>query len=164
MHDTGEALDWREDLRRRIVSVATSEVGPQQKGSPEVCEYWRRVLDPSMPDSVVKNFAKAASWCGGFYLWCLHEAGVTRDLYWKVGLGFVATAHLPRTDDPKPGDLAYFDQPFQHHAVVSSLIDGTLTTIDGNAPDVRIKSRPMPKNAVFYSIETLLKKAMENDG
>jgi hypothetical protein len=149
----------KEAKRHEIVRVAQSEVGPQTRGSEKVLGYWRTVLPSSWSEAQVKQFANSVSWCGGFALWCLRQAGIAKDTAWQMGRGFIGPAGLPRTKQPRPGDIAYTDQPKQHHAIVESLIDNTLVTIDGNQPDIKRKSRPLPSGIVFYSIEPFLDKA-----
>lgn len=144
-------------IRAAIVAAAEAEIGPQQKGSHEVFGYWREVLPRTWTDAQVKQYAATKHWCGGFALWCLHQAGVAKDVTWRDGLGFCEVEHLPRTKSPQPGDIAYTDQPFQHHAIVHSLDGGILVTIDGNQPDCRKRTRPLPTSGIhFYSIEPFL--------
>lgn len=134
------------DLRQRIVRAAEGELGP---GDPP--KYWRscRVAGPPFPKH----------WCGGFALWAIHQADVALDVAWKIGLGFCEVQRLPRTTQPKPGDVAYKDKPFQHHAVVASVSGDTVTTIDGNQPHVARRTKNLPEWTCFYSIEPLLTKA-----
>lgn len=129
--------------RTAIVAAARSQVGPGDVGA-----YWTSCgLPPSTE----------AAWCGAFCLWALHEAHVAVNVKWITGLGFCEVQHLARTKAPLPGDVAYFHKPFQHHAVVVSLVGDTLTTIDGNQPDVKERVRVNPKDVVYYSIEKFLR-------
>lgn len=144
-------------LRDDVVRFAEAEVGPQVKGSPQVLGYWREVLPRTWGDVVVRQYAKEKHWCGGFALWALHKAGIARDVFWLDGLGFCEVEKLPKTKAPQPGDIAYTNSPFQHHAIVKSLANGILVTIDGNQPNVVEKTRPLPKSGmVFYSIQPFL--------
>lgn len=157
-------------IRQRIVEIARAEIGPSGKGSKKVVAYWRDVLPPSWNDAQVKQYS-SKEWCGGFTLWCLHQAGVARDTYWKDGLGYLEVKRLPKTRDPKPGDIAYFPAPFQHHAIVERLANGGLHTIDGNslekkgafANGVWPKHRPFPHGAIFYSIDPLLRGVVAHE-
>jgi peptidoglycan hydrolase-like protein with peptidoglycan-binding domain len=164
-----------EHVRQEVVSRARGQIGPQGKGSAEVIGYWRDVLPPSWSDAMVRLYAKTKDWCGGFALWCLRQAGLAGAVHWIDGIGFLGPARLPRTASPEPGDVAFFPQPFQHHAVVTSWerIDDLvvadkryprwrLITIDGNQPDVRARVREIvpalrPNQVTFYSIEPLIR-------
>jgi hypothetical protein len=153
-----------DETRQRIVEIARAEIGPSGKGSSKVTAYWREVGQPSWTDAQVAAYAKKVEWCGGFTLWCLHQAGVAKNVFWKDGLGYLEVKRLPKVREPKPGDVAYFNAPFQHHAVVERLANDGLHTIDGNTLErkgsvrngVWPKHRPFPHGAVFYSIEPLL--------
>lgn len=150
-------------IRQRIVEIARAEIGPSGKGSPKVIGYCRSACNPSWNDAQIKQYSHK-EWCGIFTLWCLHQAGVATDVHWKDGLGYLEVKRLPKTRDPKPGDIAYFPAPFQHHAIVEKLANDGLHTIDGNslekkgafANGVWPKHRPFPHGAIFYSIEPLL--------
>ena len=140
-----------EEIRNRIVEIARAELGPGR-----VSDYWQSALGSGARPPWPKH------WCGAFALWCLHRAGVALDVRWKIGLGFLEVQRLPKTRDPKPGDVAYFDQPFQHHAVVERLANDGLYTIDGNQGGllpVKEKFRKLPTTAIYYSIEPFLKAA-----
>ncbi len=97
-------------VRDRVIEIAQAEIGPQAKGSRRVEEYWRAVLEPSLSDAQVKQFAAKAEWCGGFALWCLKQAGLARDVFWKIGSGFLYKLKTTRT--PSRGDVGYLAQPF----------------------------------------------------
>lgn len=61
------------------------------------------------------------------------------------------------TADPKPGDMAYIDQPNQHGAVVRRTVGDTVWTIDGNSDNVvRERMRSRRRFTAFYSIDCLL--------
>lgn len=122
-----------------------------------VARYWAEVADAPV------NPAHLPAWCGAFALWCLHQAGLGLELRWRFPTehssrsGFLWA--LERTAEPAAGDIAYLDQPFQHHAIVSS-VDGPLVhTIDGNqgphAP-VTVNTRPVAHWTAFFSIASLL--------
>lgn len=136
-----------EGIRQTILSVASNEIGPQDPK-----KYWLDVI-PEHP-----GFSGA--WCGGFTLWVLHQAGVAKDISWEMGKGYCY--RLPITNSPLPGDIAYFDQPYQHHAIVESIDGNVLNTIDGNQPGNTVARRTRPRDTVtaFYSIEPLLSASM----
>ena len=130
------------DKRARVLRTAMAELGPRDPD-----KYWRDV----QPALVGERLA----WCGGFALWVLRKAGLT-DWQWVPEQGFLG--RLPRTNNPQPGDIAYFSE-FQHHAIVKKTDGKTLWTIDGNqAPgeSVRVRERPITAAHSFYSIEPLV--------
>lgn len=136
------------DPRKKVVSIARGEIGPQ---NPD--KYWAEVQPALMGNPT------GIAWCGGNALWVLHKAGLT-DIMWEIGKGFAAK-HLPTTRDPKPGDIAYFDQPFQHHAIVEKVEGDSLYTIDGNqSPGEQVLPKIRKKNSAtaFYSIQPLIDK------
>jgi len=140
--------EFQLDVRHRVLFNATQEIGPQDPK-----KYWADVI-PEHPGF-------SGEWCGGFTLWALHQAGIARDISWEMGKGYCY--RLPITDDPKPGDIAYFDQPFQHHAIVESVSGNVLTTIDGNQPGNTVARRVRPRDSAttFYSIEPLLSASLQ---
>ena len=135
-------LFWPRPVRQRIVSIAKSQLGPQD---PQ--KYWSAVIPGA------KGQVFSGDWCGGFSLWVLHQAGIGRDVPWEIGKGYLYL--LPPTKDPQPGDIAYMDQPYQHHAVVAEIDGANVTTIDGNQPGDTVKIRTRPKSAwtAFYSVQ-----------
>lgn len=129
--------------RQAVVNAAASQLGIQDPS-----KYWSEVV-PTAPGF-------KGDWCGGFALWCVKQARLAPDMYWEIGKGFCY--HLPITKDPFPGDIAYFDQPYQHHAVVESVGNALVTTIDGNQPGSQVvrRTRPISKVTAFYSIQPLI--------
>lgn len=129
--------------RQTILQIAETQLGPQDPK-----KYWLDVI-PEHP-----GFSGA--WCGGFTLWVLHEAGIAKDIQWEMGKGYCY--RLPTTNNPQPGDIAYFDKPYQHHAFVERIEGNSLYTIDGNQPGNTVAKRLRPRDSVtaFYSIEPLL--------
>lgn len=104
---------------------------------------------------------KFAEWCGLFCLWGLHEAGLALSVFWRLGGGFCEEQHLHRVKLPEPGDIAYYNHPFQHHAVVISVDEeaGTFTSCDGNQANDTVVLRthiPLTKPTCFYSIAKFL--------
>lgn len=136
--------------RTRVVAVAEAEVGQQDPN-----KYWNEVLPPAQ-----QNTGFSGAWCGGFALWCLHQAGLARGINWEIGKGFCY--QLPRTISPQPGDIAYIDQPFQHHAIVAKVGAELVTTIDGNQAGntVRVVTRERSKITAFFSIAPLLSEGL----
>lgn len=128
--------------RKAIVDYALSQVGAGDEPA-----YW---VSSGLPADT------HADWCGAFVLACFHAASVALDVKWRLGIGFIYSEHLPQTKDPQPGDVGYYDKPYQHHDLVVSLENGILTTVDANAPGVKKSVRPVPSGAVFYSIDKFL--------
>lgn len=139
-----------EALRKRVVSFARSEVGQKN-------------LDKYFADAAPQFIGQHPEWCGIFALWCLHQAGLAKDKTWKTGLGFLETPPaLPKTTDPKPGDVAYFTK-YSHQAIVASVnADGSLETINGNGTGGVVSiGHPHKTDAfAFYSISKLIEQAI----
>src|ERR1041385_3662009 len=96
-----------EHPRITVVKAAASQLGVQNPN-----KYWS-LVNPGLVNS-------GKAWCGGFALWALKQAGLAKDLMWHTnanheGYGFAEVYGLPRTKSPLPGDIAYYDQPYQHH-------------------------------------------------
>ena len=140
-----------EEFRAKVVAIAESYVGPQDPD-----RFWSRVC-PKLCGN-----PHGISWGGGFALSCLHEAGIT-DKPWTRGKGFLLTPpKLPRTNRPKPGDIAFFDEPVPHHAIVREVTEDVLFTVEGNhgaglEEVVELRERPLgTSGAVFFSIGLLI--------
>lgn len=135
--------EFQLDTRHKIVFIAANEIGPQDPN-----KYWADVLPG------VSSFK--GEWCGGFTLWVLHQAGIAKDINWTIGKGYCY--QLPITNNPMPGDIAYIDKPYQHHAIVESVTAEMVSTIDGNQPGNTVARRLRPKSAItaFYSIDGLI--------
>jgi len=155
-------------LRARVVKAALGE--PDK--APRVPIYWLSALGyrPSAE-------ALSKDWCGIFILWALHEAGLTQNVKWTVGEGFISSEHLPITSDPKPGDIAYFTMN-QHMALVravgseplamrrigflsqaqGSKLSAQIQLINGNGNFGYITQSTVDKNGVtaFYSIQPFI--------
>jgi len=137
-------------LRAKVVKAALAEPA----GAPRVIEYWRDVLSPT------DFFTPPAEWCGAFVLWALHQAGLAKGVLWKVGSGFIASENLPKTVNPKVGDIAYFTRN-QHQAIVKSVNnDGTVTIINGNGTGglITTSSPKITDVTAFYSIQPFIDK------
>jgi hypothetical protein len=136
-------------LRKRAVDIARGEVG-----NPLLPKY--------LADAAPAFVGEKPEWCGIFALWVLRQAGIT-DKQWKVGLGFLLTKPhpLPTTDNPQPGDIAYFEQ-YQHQAMVASVSPDTVELINGNGQGARVtvSNTPRTKAKAYYSIAPLLADAI----
>jgi hypothetical protein len=133
--------------RIRVVKVAASQLGVQDPD-----KYWA-LVNPGLVNS-------GKAWCGGFALWALKQAGLAPDAVWhtnanKEGYGFAEVYRLPKTKNPLPGDIAYYDQPYQHHAIVTANDGQTVSTIDGNQAGntVDVRTRPLSSATAYYSIQ-----------
>ena len=135
------------ELRSKLCEIAYCELG-----NTATAPYWLDVQG--------SNPGKKYAWCGVFYLWCLRRLELC-DWKWP-GLYFSRKLHT--TTDPQPGDLAYFDQPFQHHAMVQSVDGDTVNLIQGNyGTPGRVDESVCnikAKHPVFYSIQPLVDAKM----
>jgi hypothetical protein len=132
--------------RQAVVNAALGEVG-----SNDTMKYWSLAA----PGSTI---GKGISWCGAFALWALKQAGLALNIFWVFGKGFLS-GNLPITKDPQPGDVAYVDKPYQHHAIVQSVNpDGTINLINGNGENGKVSLSTTPRSHVtaFYSIQPLI--------
>lgn len=140
--------------RETFCRIVQQEIG---KPEPErIREYHSSAIDGAW-------VGKFAEWCGLFCVWGLHEAGIALDRKWALGRGFCEEQRLQRVKLPEPGDIVYYDRPFQHHAVVISVDTetGTFTSCDGNQANDTVTLRtkiPLSKPTCFYSIASLLPK------
>jgi hypothetical protein len=139
------------DARARIVAEARVHVGDWTEA--DVDALWH---DVGVPAFVGHWHDKA--WCGAFALRCINRALGTAHV-WKPGVGFLSPLGLRIVSLPEPGDVAYFANG-QHHAVVESVLNGKLYTVDGNsltAPreGVALRERTL-SNVTFYSVGKLL--------
>ncbi len=142
--------------RFEVVRLALQEVG--SPGHERIMEYHRNAIGRAVG-------SRELEWCGLFCLAMLHDAGIAADVLWHIGGGFCEEQHLPRVKLPELGDVAYYDQPSRHHALVSSVDTetGTFGSVDGNqAADTVVlrKNIRLSKPTCFYSIEPLLRRAL----
>jgi hypothetical protein len=120
-------------------------------------DYWPYVL----PGNWVGPYPK--HWCGAFALWVLNTVLQTG---WLWGFGTRTSGfcwRLRRTSHPQLGDVAYRERPYQHHALVTSIDDRQLVTVDGNSgfpPTVRHGGHllGMPGWA-YFSIDRMIEAA-----
>lgn len=141
-------------FRAKVVAAAMSQVGKA-----DLARYFA--------DAAPQFVGQHPEWCGIFALWALHQAGLAKGVQWKTALGFLEVEHeggpegrdFPRTDSPKPGDVAYYAAPYQHHAVVAgvrSTSDGVrVDLINGNGAGgkVSLGSKPLEAATAYYSIQ-----------
>lgn len=145
--------------RFEVTRLALQEVG--SPGHERIMEYHRNAIGRAVGD-------KELEWCGLFCLAMLHDAGIATDVLWHIGGGFCEEHRLRRVKMPEPGDVAYYDKPYQHHALVESVdtATGTFGSVDGNqAGDTVVlrKNIPLSKPTCFYSIETLLRRSLPTE-
>jgi len=136
-------------IRARVVAVAMSQVGKAD-------------LPLYIADAAPMYVGQKPEWCGIFALWAYHQAGLGRGVQWKVGLGFVEPQRFPRVSVPKPGDLAYYDAPFQHHALVRDVRGDTVDLINGNGAggQVTLSSKPIGSATFYYSLSKWIDKTV----
>jgi hypothetical protein len=131
-----------------------------------VATLWDDVLEHPSPRSAsgTRILKYPPEWCGAFALRCLHEAELGKSIQWAFGpphYGFLYRLHQTKT--PEPGDIAYLDKPWQHHAIVTDVEGETVHTIDGNqGADEPIKTHMAPLShwTAFYSILPLITEVM----
>lgn len=140
----GRVLTWALNECARV-NALTSRVNPRM--------YW----DKAAP-GVVLSAAEIAqkSWCGGFCLCAVKEAGFGARTRWDFfGKGFGSAIFV--TSSPEPGDIAYFDQPNQHYALIEAVSDDMLWLINGNSRGKGIARNVVKRSsASCYSIERML--------
>lgn len=140
------------EIRNRIVAQAASQIG-----TTDPSPYWLDAYG-SVPSTKL-------AWCGVFALWVLRMVGLTARK-WVSGKGFIfvddaghtaAKPYLPIVKSPAMGDIAYFDKPLQHYALVEEVDGDTVHLIAGNTPNVgRQKTTLSSGKAVFFSVQPLL--------
>jgi hypothetical protein len=139
--------DATSEARLRVVACAENELD-----STDPRPYWTDALG-YIPEPMNRY-----AWCGVFALYCLRRAGLV-DWKWIVGRGFVykdGKQRLPIVTKPEPGDVAYFDQPYQHYAIVEAVGSDGVHVIAGNTPNVSRSVVPAGRDVVYYSIANLL--------
>lgn len=120
-------------------------------------EYWADVLHQS------ELAPHPPHWCGAFALHHLHQAGLGLGQRWMFGpphYGFCYALRLLGSHTlPEPGDVAYLDQPYQHHAIVHRVEGDLVHTIDGNQgvqSPILLHVHPLHHWSAFYSIDPWL--------
>lgn len=136
-----------DDFRTRIVTIAQSQVG-----QPEQYKYAAAALGITEEQAKRQGTDKLA-WCGLFVTWVLQHAGA--DINWELEKGICY--RLPRTKTPKPGDIIYIAEPYQHHAIVEAVGAEMITSIDGNSKGgvVARRTRAIDEITAFYDVGPL---------
>lgn len=128
-------------------------------------------------DSSKYGAAPGVDWCGIFDLWVYHQNGVLLQVEWayaedinhdgKTDYGFlmVPPYALKMTNDPQPGDIAYFNRN-QHHAMVSAVRDDEVDLVNGNGIGGKVTVSTVKKSAVtaFFSVEDYLMDSVLPEG
>lgn len=116
-----------DNARLTIVRAAIDE-----RDNTDPTKYWRAVLPANWKGPFPPH------WCGAFALWAIKQGGQNTWLWGIPGItsirgefGFLY--RLRQTGDPKPGDIAYKNKPYQHHAVVTAVDGDMVVTADGNS-------------------------------
>jgi hypothetical protein len=135
--------------RLRVVRAAVGELG-----STDAQKYVRDALGREAD----------LEWCGLFALWALHRAGLALDWKWEIGDGFLYRLPQIRAAQVKPGDMIYFDRPYQHHAIVESINHklGLMSTLNGNGGGGAVTRvvRPISDADGFYTIDPLVEQQL----
>lgn len=144
---TGTGRPGAGGYRSEVVRLARAEVG-------------KRDLDRYFASACPPCVGSNPEWCGIFALYILRQARLT-DWQWAVGSGFLSK--LPRTNEPQPGDLAYFASN-QHHAIVVGVRGDTVDLVNGNGVGgvVSESSPPKAKAQAYFSIQPLIDAAGGN--
>ncbi len=151
-------------IRDRVLQIAHQELGKVEAsktdasgrriGYERLLEYFHLAAPGEWPDGVIK-FKRPGfpSWCGIFSVYTIKTAGI--DLgNWQMGKGVSAFNSLKVTNNPKPGDIGYIDQPYQHHCIVTEVSGDTVKSIDGNSgwySEVIEKTRPRSQFTGFFT-------------
>lgn len=169
------------EKRQELTQKALAELN-SNGGHPGI----HRILD-YISNAIGSRVGKRLEWCGTFCLFLLHKVGLALGVHWHVGGGFCEEQHLTKIVGkrlsrinakgeeeiyylwdqlPEPGDIAYYANPFSHHAMVlavnadpNNLAGGTYDTIDGNQIGDTIQTHhgiKLSKPTCFYSIEKFL--------
>lgn len=146
-----EAFDLSMQRRNAVVAMARTQLGATSAEP-----YWAEVLGYAPSQSL--------PWCGAFALWALRRAlGI--DWRWVPGRGFIyvdneglplARPRLPIVSRPQAGDVAYYDQPYQHHAIVAEVQGDRVLLVAGNTPNVSEYTEPLSKATAYYSIAPIV--------
>lgn len=132
-------------FRARIIRIARGRLGTANR-----TEYAADALGMTEAQARAGG-TDQLSWCGLFVTWVYQQAGAS--INWVLGKGIAF--QLKRTSNPQPGDLAYIDQPYQHHAIVEANNGDTIVTLDGNSHGRLVARNTRPRSAftAFYSVE-----------
>ena len=133
--------------RQRVINAAAGELGNSE---------WTRyvgVVEPRPPSQRV-------SWCGIFATWAMQEAGY--NTHWELGKGI--RPPMSTTQNPKPGDIAYFGGELHHYAIVESIEGNIINTIDGNSQGRKVARNSRPRSSIraFFSLDSVDQGAPSN--
>ncbi|HVV87311.1 MAG TPA: CHAP domain-containing protein, partial [Kofleriaceae bacterium] len=145
-------------VRASIVAAARAKIGsvfsdlpggPDETGD-QTRKGWETLTEifdvayPSFPKKIVKymkygkngggpdsNPNGLPSWCGIFATYAVITGGGNAGT-WTSGNRVSAMNKV--TNDPKPGDVGYFDA-HQHHCIIAAVDGDRIETIDGNSFD-----------------------------
>lgn len=164
--------EWERKKRQDVVSAMLSEYqwskehGPIARPHQRILGYWARcgvkALDGRMlSEAELEEYARRKAWCGSLVLSSLHKVSLT-DVPWRDGKGFVYQVGLLPTHSPKPGDVCYQDDPYQHYSTF--LIDDGpgFLSVDGNQPAIKRVTHTDRHGVTFFSIAPLLREAIES--
>jgi hypothetical protein len=137
--------------RNRVIAYALTQL---HETDPSM--YWQDVLGyvPS----------KKIYWCGAFVLWVLRSV-LAVPWKWVVGKGFLwvdddgrplSVPRLPIVSRPAIGDIAFFEEPYGHYALVEEVDGNDVKLIAGNTPDVDRSTVKLSSATSYYSIAPLL--------
>lgn len=116
--------------------------------------YWA-VAAPGVKLSAAE--LKEKSWCAGFALCSVKSAGFGFRTRWDfMGKGMGSSIYP--TTDPEPGDIAYFDKPNQHYAVIEAVSTDMLWLVNGNSTGKGVARSAVQRSKVSacYSIDRML--------
>lgn len=141
-------LDWALAECLRVRSLA-------KRVDPAI--YWA-VAAPGVRLSAAE--LKEKSWCGGFALCAVKSAGFGHRTVWDFfGKGMAASIYPAPKGTEAPGDIAYFDQPNQHYALIEALDAETYWLINGNSTGNGVVRNAVKRSSVshVYSIDRMLR-------
>lgn len=144
--------------RRRVIEVALAECNRvamlPERVDPQV--YW----DKAAPGiKLTPAELKEKAWCAGFCLWSVKEAGFGALARWDFNGGGMGR-DIVQTQQPRPGDIAYFQKPLQHYALIEALSEDMVWLINGNSGGKGIARNVVKRSSVsgFFSIERMLRQ------
>lgn len=136
------------DPRRDMVSIARSQLGYQEGGSPN--QLSGEIYGGVNHTEYGAWYGMQDMWCAMFVSWCANLAGVSTEVvpshcFTPDGLQWFATRGQAYSRQeveqgsyvPQPGDLVYFKssrntRTTNHVGLVTGYVDGMLYTIEGN--------------------------------
>lgn len=118
--------------------VAASQPDPadptKRKGWERLLEYFHTAATGVYNDANITKFGgDIPDWCGIFALWAIKTGGISWVGTWQDGKGISSVAGIIPTDSPEPGDVAAIKEWPEHMALVYSVTDNSIRTIDGNS-------------------------------